>query len=59
VALTPANRIAKGVGVPNDDYTDLTVVNGKTYYYRISVVVNGVETCRSEEVSGKAEALVR
>lgn len=59
VALTKANRIATGVGLPNNDYTDLTVVNGRTYYYQISVVVNGVETCRSEEVSGKAEAVVR
>jgi hypothetical protein len=59
VALTKANRIATGVGVPNNDYTDLNVVNGKTYYYQISVVVNGVETCRSAEVSGKPAATVR
>ena len=59
VALIKANRIAACVGVPNNDYTDLNVVNGKTYYYQITEVVNGVEVCRSGEVHGKPAATAR
>jgi hypothetical protein len=59
VNMIPANRVATGVGTVHGLYVDGGLTNGKTYYYRISEVIDGVETCRSIEVSATPIALKR
>ena len=59
VPMGPANRIATGVGTTAGVYVNSGLINGKTYYYRISSLVNGVEQCRSIEVSAKPAAVAR
>jgi fibronectin type 3 domain-containing protein len=59
VLLIPANRIATGVGTQVGVYTDGGLINGRTYYYVITSVVDGVETCESIEVHGTPAVTVR
>jgi fibronectin type 3 domain-containing protein len=59
VLLIPGNRIATGVGTVNGIYTDGGLIDGRTYYYVVTSVVNGVETCESIEVHGTPAAVVR
>jgi hypothetical protein len=59
VNMIPANRVATGVGTSHGLYVDGGLTNGKTYYYRISAVVDGVETCRSIEISAVPAAVKR
>jgi hypothetical protein len=59
VLMVPANRIATGAGTSHGVYVNSGLINGRTYYYRISAVVNGVETCSSITVSAKPAAVTR
>jgi len=52
VLETPGNRIATGVGTVHGVYTDGGLINGRTYYYKVTAVTGGVETCTSVEVHG-------
>jgi hypothetical protein len=38
-------------GLTTTDYTDTTVVNGTVYYYVVSAIKSGVETCNSQQVT--------
>lgn len=45
------NRIATGIVTGVASYNDTAVVNGTKYYYKVTKIVNGVETCVSNETS--------
>jgi hypothetical protein len=58
VLLIPANRIATGAGTQIGVYTDGGLINGRTYYYVITSVADGVETCESIEVHATPAAVL-
>src|SRR6185369_13374680 len=45
----PYTTIAGAVAVTN--YTDTTVMNGIVYYYVVSAIKTGIETCNSDETN--------
>jgi len=59
VALIPANKIADGFTSTYCAFTDRSVTNGITYYYKITKVVSGEEVCVSNEISATPVELVR
>jgi hypothetical protein len=59
VLLIPANRVASGVGGTTGIYTDGGLIDGKAYYYVVTAVETGVETCESVEVHATPAVIVR
>ena len=59
VANTAGNLIADCHTTAFCAYTDRSVTNGTTYYYKVTNVVNGAETCISGEVSATPVATTR
>ena len=51
VELIPGNKIADGYTSIYCAYTDRSVTNGTTYYYKITTVIDGQEICMSNEVT--------
>lgn len=59
VGLVDANKIADGYTSIYCAYTDRSVTNGTTYYYKITKVIGGQEICMSNEVSATPVAVSR
>jgi fibronectin type 3 domain-containing protein len=53
----PGNRIATGVGTVHGVYVDGDLINGRTYYYKVTAVEGGVESCTSVEVHATPAAV--
>jgi hypothetical protein len=53
----PANRIATGVGTVHGLYVDGGLINGRNYYYKVTAVEGGIETCTSVEVHAMPAAV--
>ncbi len=59
VQCIPANRIVNCHTTTYATYLDDTPINGITYYYKVTKIVNGVELCKSNEVTAKPDYLSR
>jgi PKD repeat protein len=59
VKTTPANRIAENHVTTYATYLDTNVVNGTTYYYKVTKIVGGDEDCVSNEASATPQARTR